>query len=125
MAHMICLVLKQKTPSDGYILGVNSPRGRSPRGEFTLKIYPSRGVFCFNPMLSSYMSKNLMLLWAKNHVFDSFNSRDLVMTQHPEESLFCFDQSQCSIAARRWINSESLFGPFTCRFTLLGRLKIP
>ena len=39
----------------------------------------------------------------KNHVFVSFNSRDLVNTQNPKESTFCFDQSQCSIAARRWI----------------------
>ena len=26
--------------------------------------------------------------------------------QHPEESTFCFDQSQCSIGARRWIEYE-------------------
>jgi len=97
-------VLKQKTPSEGYILGGNSPRGRSPRGEFTTKIYPSRGLFCFNPMPSIYMSKNRMLLWAKNYVFVSINSRDLVITELPEESTFCFDQSQCSIDARRWIN---------------------
>ena len=95
------------------------------RAKTSRRIYPSRGVFCFNPMPSSYMSKNRMLLWAKKYVFVSINSRDLVITELPEESTFCFDQSQCSIAARRWINSESLFGPFTCRFTLLGRLKIP
>ena len=46
-----------------------------------------------------------MLLWAKNYVFVSINSRDLVITELPEESTFCFDQSQCSIDARRWINS--------------------
>ena len=45
-----------------------------------------------------------MLLWAKNYVFVSINSRDLVITELPEESTFCFDQSQCSIDARRWIN---------------------
>lgn len=52
------------------------------------------------------MSKNRMLLWAKNYVFVSINSRDLVITELPEESTFCFDQSQCSIAARRWIKYE-------------------
>jgi len=63
------LLLKQKTPSNGYILCENSPRRRSPRGEFAPKIYPSRGVLCFNPLPSSYMSKNRKLLWTKKSCF--------------------------------------------------------
>ena len=106
--HFVWNLVGPLYPKFGRNWGWNgAPRYENVRhdlGEFTPKIYPSRGVFCFNPMPSIYMSKNRMLLWAKNYVFVSINSRDLVITELPEESTFCFDQSQCSIDARRWIN---------------------